>query len=59
VLGAVEVMFNKVLSVTFNAGLKIYYTYSLIYICIAFVDCSALLFLIVLISVFAAKDINV
>jgi hypothetical protein len=52
-------MFNKILSVTFNAGLKIYYTCPLVYVCVAFVDCSALLFLIVLISVFTAKDINV
>jgi hypothetical protein len=52
-------MFNKVLSVTFNAGLKIYYTYPLVYIYVVFVDYSALLFLIVLISVFTAKDINI
>jgi hypothetical protein len=59
VLSANKVMFNKVLSVTFNAGLKIYYTYPLVYVCVAFVDYSASLFLIVLISVFTAKDINV
>jgi hypothetical protein len=52
-------MFNKVLSVTFNAGLKIYSTYSLVYIYIVFVDYSTLLSLIVLISVFTAKDINI
>jgi hypothetical protein len=59
VLSAVKVMFNKVLSVTFNVGLKIYYTYSLIYICVAFIDYSASLFLIVFVSVFTAKDINI
>jgi hypothetical protein len=59
VLSANKVIFNKVLSVTFNAGLKIYYTYSLVYICVAFIDCSASLFLVVLISVFTTKDINI